>query len=114
VYVTEPIAPETGPQHDNNYFDPQGRPLYAVYYSVSQAAADRAVTLKEHDAWLTQLMAQKQVVLAGASAPGAKQGFSGFLMFSTDRSAVEALAKASPAVKAGVLDFEVFPSADAR
>ena len=110
LYVTAPIAPETGPQDD--ILPPaNGSPAFGVIFWPKSPGAkitdDARTALRAHEAWLDQLSTEKRILGAGTTPLETGESSSGYLVFAKDRAEVEALAKTSPAVLSGSLDFDV-------
>jgi len=112
LFVTTPIAPETGVAKDY-LTDPQGRPGFEINFRPTPVAASPALTtaqeaaLRAHEAYLARLVAGKRVAWTAATPPESSRRYSTLVLFAADRAAAESVARADPAVQAGVLVYEL-------
>lgn len=113
LFATAPIAPETGVSKDY-LTDPQGRPGFEINFRPNPGVAGSALTpaqetaLRAHEAlYLARLVAEKRVAWAAATPPESSRRYSTLVLFAADRAAAESVARADPAVQAGVLAYEL-------
>ena len=108
LFVTEPIAPERGVSTDWQT-DPQNRPGFVANFWLrpGEVGAKQSDAIQAHDAYWARLFAEKKVEFVGATPAGVMPRFWAENFFAADRAAAEALVRADPAVKSGVLTYEL-------
>ena len=117
LFVTEPIAPERGIWTDW-LTDSQKRPGFAVNFWTKIGAAGAALASEQeqawqaHEAYAAKLLAAKLVDLTTTSPSESSYRSSSLVVFAADRAAVEELAREDPAVKSGLLNYEVIQAAE--
>jgi hypothetical protein len=117
LFVTEPIAPERGVWTDW-LTDSQKRPGFAVNFWTKIGAAGVALTSEQEKAWqahevyAARLLAAKLVDLTTTSPPESGYRSSSLVVLAADRATVEALVREDPAVKSGLLNYEVIQAAE--
>jgi len=111
LYVAQPIAPETGVADAGTSTD---TPRFVVNFrpanAVVAAASDEA--LRAHAAFLDRLVSSKKAETVGHTPPEQKLHYSMLFLMAPDQAAAEALVRTDPAVKAGVLAFDVVKAED--
>ncbi len=104
LYVCEPIAPETGVA--GGYMtDPQNRPHYQINFWTVGAVSPAA--LKSHEDYLANAVATKKIYHAASTPPEVSERYSTAALFSSDPGEAENFAQADPAVRSGLLRYEV-------
>jgi uncharacterized protein len=112
VFVAAPIAPEQGVPTDM-MTDPQGRPSFIVAFQPAAGGITGILNPVQAEAWeahlvfLRKLVADKRVDFATTTPPDLSSRDSAIGFFATNRVEAEALVNEDPAVKSGVLSYEV-------
>ena len=112
--------------------EPANAPLYKVFFGTNRkpispndiafwtkiGAAGVALTSEQEKAWqahevyAARLLAAKLVDLTTTSPPESGYRSSSLVVLAADRAAVEALVREDPAVKSGLLNYEVIQAAE--
>ena len=116
-FVAAPIAPEHGVQTDSRT-DPKGRPGFVVIFTpaaggrLAKFTPAQAEGWAAHEAYLKRLVAEKRVEFASLTPPDVTGHDSAFPFFADDRAAAETLVRDDPAVKSGVLAYELIEATE--
>ena len=117
LFVASPIAPEHGVATDL-MTDPQGRPGFLVAFWPKEGGLAATFTKSQTEVWrahvayLASLAKDKKMEFAGATPPDLSGHDSAALLFAANRAAAEALVRDDPAVKAGLLAWELIEATE--
>ena len=117
LFVTAPIAPEHGVQTDL-MTDPHDRPGFVAVFRpaaggrLAKFTPAQAEGWAAHEAYLKRLVDEKRVDFASLTPPDVHGHDSAFPFFADDRAAAEALVRDDPAVKSGVLAYELIEATE--
>lgn len=112
LFVAESIAPEHGAQTDM-MTDAQGRPRFVAVFWPAASGTSATLTPAQaevwaaHEAFLKRLAAEKRIEFGSMTPPDLSGHDSEMAFFATDRAAAEALVRDDPAVKSGLLEYEL-------